>query len=340
MAIPEKKPYERLSDYLERSLPAELEAGKSRGKATADIIAKFNEEPPREMFAPFIWGATNASGSAGGGAGDADADAYLAAVVSAGGTTDATIEAAVQTLFTSLKSNSLYTKLDLFYPFIGGVAASNALNAIRSNSAYDITWNGSLTFSTLGVTGTGTNGDYGNTNYNPSTEATATDFAWGIYGTNANFGDNGGEKYQFGAFDSTTNLINNHRRENASSVGLYGYNVNFTRNEIAVVNTLDGQYTATFLSTGGSNTKTLYFNADTPSYPTSNTSAGTPATLVNQPYYLFTLNINGSPYSGNYWDGRLSFFWAGELGSMSGADVATMNSIITTFQTDLGRELY
>ena len=67
MAIPEKKPYERLSDYLERTLPAELEAGKSRGKATADIIAKFNEEPPKEMFAPFIWGAANASGSAGGG---------------------------------------------------------------------------------------------------------------------------------------------------------------------------------------------------------------------------------------------------------------------------------
>ena len=56
MAIPDKKPYERLSDYLERTLPGELEAGKSRGKATADIMAKFNEEPPREMFAPFIWG--------------------------------------------------------------------------------------------------------------------------------------------------------------------------------------------------------------------------------------------------------------------------------------------
>ena len=64
MAIPEKKPYERLSDYLERTLPGELEAGKSRGKATADIMAKFNEEPPREMFAPFIWGASNGESNA------------------------------------------------------------------------------------------------------------------------------------------------------------------------------------------------------------------------------------------------------------------------------------
>ena len=54
MAIPEKKPYEQLSKYLERVLPGELEAGKSRGKATADIIAKFNAPPEREMFAPFI----------------------------------------------------------------------------------------------------------------------------------------------------------------------------------------------------------------------------------------------------------------------------------------------
>lgn len=49
MAIPEKKPYERLSDYLERALPGELEAGKSRGKATADIMFKFNEEPKRTL---------------------------------------------------------------------------------------------------------------------------------------------------------------------------------------------------------------------------------------------------------------------------------------------------
>ena len=48
MVLPNKKPYERLSDYLERSLPGELEAGKSRGKATADIIFKFNEKPASE----------------------------------------------------------------------------------------------------------------------------------------------------------------------------------------------------------------------------------------------------------------------------------------------------
>ncbi len=54
MAIPDKKPYESLSKYLERALPGELEAGKSRGKATADIMFKFNEKPESKLFAPMI----------------------------------------------------------------------------------------------------------------------------------------------------------------------------------------------------------------------------------------------------------------------------------------------
>ena len=173
MAIPEKKPYERLSDYLERSLPAELEAGKSRGKATADIIAKFNEEPPREMFAPFIWGAANNALAE---SGDADANAYLAAVIAAGGTTDATIDAAVQTLFTDLKTAGVYSNLTRMYPLVGGVEAAHAINAVNpgtNNLAFNGTWshsnatgsrpNGTTSdYANLGVLGTGGDGLVGN----------------------------------------------------------------------------------------------------------------------------------------------------------------------------------
>jgi len=335
MAIPEKKPYERLSDYLERSLPAELEAGKSRGKATADIIAKFNEEPPREMFAPFIWGATNASGSAGGGAGDADADAYLAAVTTAGGTTDATIDAAVQTLFTSLKSNGLYSKLDLFYPLIGGTAASTALNGIRTNSAYDITWNGSLTFNTLGVTGTGTNGDYGNTNYNWSTEAASNSVAWGIYNTAGNFGDNISEVYSHGGFDGT--YLNTHVGT-PTLMQLRGWQVAepYGGTAIAVPKTSDGQAVGTFNTS--TSTKKLYWNADVLGYLSGARVVSGGIGLANQTEFLFTLNINGNPYSGNYWNGRLSFFWIGEY--LNDTEVETISQIITTFNTSLSRNVY
>ena len=270
---------------------------------------------------------------------DADAEAYLAAVVSAGGTTDSTIEAAVQTLFTSLKSNGLYTKLDLFYPFIGGVAASNALNAIRTNSAYDITWNGSLTFNTLGVTGTGINRDYGNTNYNWSTEATSNSVAWGIYNTGGNFGESNGEVYSHGAYDNTylnTNVAPN--TAVTTNMALRGWRVaeNYGGTSILVPRTSDGQAVGTFNAI--TSTKKLYWNADVPGYLSGAQVATTGIGLANQTEFLFTLNINGNPYNNRYWDGRLSFFWIGEY--LNDTEVETISEIITTFNTDLGREVY
>jgi hypothetical protein len=64
---------------------------------------------------------------------------------------------------------------------------------------------------------------------------------------------------------------------------------------------------------------------------------GTPR-LSNQPTYTHTLNINGSPYSGQYWNGTMSFLWFGK--SMSSSEVSTLSSIINTFQTSLGRNTY
>ncbi len=43
MPLPEPKPFERLDKYLERCIPVELEAGKSRAQATAICIANFKD---------------------------------------------------------------------------------------------------------------------------------------------------------------------------------------------------------------------------------------------------------------------------------------------------------
>jgi len=79
--------------------------------------------------------------------GTTEANAYLTRVVSAGGTIDSTISAATRTLFTSLVSNNLYDKLYAFYPHLGGVSASHALNAKSTGNT--ITFNGGWTFSLL-----------------------------------------------------------------------------------------------------------------------------------------------------------------------------------------------
>lgn len=92
--------------------------------------------------------------------GTTEANAYLTRVVTAGGTLNSTISAATRTLFTSLVSNNLYNKLYAFYPHLGGVSASHALNGKSTGNT--ITFNGGWTFDlTSGSKPNGTNG-YGN----------------------------------------------------------------------------------------------------------------------------------------------------------------------------------
>lgn len=60
---------------------------------------------------------------------DADAQLYLSAVLFNGGTVSTDESAAVETLFTSLKSAGIYSKLDLLMPMIGSTKSSMLLNA-------------------------------------------------------------------------------------------------------------------------------------------------------------------------------------------------------------------
>ena len=106
-------------------------------------------------------------------AGDPDANAYLADVVSAGGTTDATIDAAVDTLFVDLKAAGVYSKLVAFYPLVGGVASSNLINA-NGNTSYDLTLSGGWVHNTDGMVSNGTN-TIGDTSIIPATTLSATD---------------------------------------------------------------------------------------------------------------------------------------------------------------------
>lgn len=263
---------------------------------------------------------------------DPDAQTYLDDIVSAGGVIDATIVAATSNLFTDLKSNGLYSKLDTLYLMLGGTAASTALNGIRTNSSFDITWvnSGSMTFNYSGATGDGSTA-YGNTNYNPRNESSATDTSWGIYHTLDNFGGNNGEIYSFGAFDGT--YLNNHYyRPNINQIDLYGYTTNFAL--IGTPSNVSGSYISTI--TGG--TKALYHNLNSISSLSGSATPSGSAFLTNQPYYLFTLNINGSPYAGNYYNGRIQHFFNGSY--LTPAETETMMGLLNTFETSLGRKLY
>jgi hypothetical protein len=118
--------------------------------------------------------------------GTTEANAYLSAVVSAGGTgVTSPISAATVTLFTSLVSNGLYSKIIAMYPLLGGNAAGckfNAVNPLDTNAAYRLTYAGGMTFSSSGQTSNGVNG-IGTTYINSTVAPTLR--AMGTYSLNA-----------------------------------------------------------------------------------------------------------------------------------------------------------
>ena len=106
--------------------------------------------------------------AAGGGA-DPDATAYLAAVVAAGGTVDATITSATNTLFTDLKSAGIYTNIKVMYPMVGGTTGSVAVEG-KQPVTRNITWIGDITADSSGVVPPSGGTGYGDIPLNPSVD--------------------------------------------------------------------------------------------------------------------------------------------------------------------------
>ena len=264
---------------------------------------------------------------------DPDAAAYLSDVLTAGGSLDATISGATDTLFKDLKSNGLYTKLDVLYLMLGETSSSTALNAIRTNSSFDITWNnvGDLTFDYSGVTNTGSG--YGNTNYNPSIETSPTDNSIGYYLVGGNIGGGNGEVFPVGSYDGTY-LHTQYQNSGAQVIGIYGYDTSRVEAARTFTN-WSGSYIGTYDNTP---TKSTYKDASGGDSQIVSGSTTGSAGLPNQPHYVMVLNVNGSPYSGQYYNGRVQSVFCGDY--LTPSEVNTIDGLINTFHTTLGRNIY
>jgi hypothetical protein len=81
---------------------------------------------------------------------------------------------AIITLVTDLEDNNLWSKMKVIYPMIGGNADTmkyNLVNPQDTDAAYRITWTGSNTFDSNGVTFGGNTSSYGDTHINLSASA-------------------------------------------------------------------------------------------------------------------------------------------------------------------------
>jgi hypothetical protein len=118
------------------------------------------------------WGKSHSLSSAGltdivGVTTDSDAQAFITAAA----ITDATQQAAINTLVLDLKSNGVWTKLKALYPMVGGTSSTHKFNLKDPrdlDAAYRLVFNGGWTHSSNGATPNGTNA-FADTKLNPTT---------------------------------------------------------------------------------------------------------------------------------------------------------------------------
>ena len=254
--------------------------------------------------------------------GDADATAYLTAVVAAGGTVDATITSATNTLFTSLKSAGLYSKLKVFYPMIGGTAASNSIMGNRtSGSTYDIQWTNDLliTFDYSGVTGDGssTYGDTGFNGFNQISSSVGAASHLSIYlGTNTS-----GAYSEIGTRTNGTWIMATRFSNNF----FYGWNYTSGSGEL-VYPTTDA--TGMYVMSRSSNIVNKIFRNNI-------IEASNPFTEVNTiPNSNVRILSDGTAYSNR----RFQFVSIGD--GLDDTESVNLSNIVNAFQTTLGRNIY
>jgi hypothetical protein len=130
------------------------------------------------------WGDIHADSWAGatdivGSSTDPDAEAFFTAT----GITDATQQAAINTLVADLKGYSLWDKMKVLYPYVGGTASTHKFNLKDPrdlDAAYRLVFNGGWTHSSTGALPNGTNG-YADTKFTANTFTSTSNLSAGVY---------------------------------------------------------------------------------------------------------------------------------------------------------------
>ncbi len=114
---------------------------------------------------------------------DSDAQAFITAA----GITNTAEKLAVNYLVVQLKSLTVWTRLIALYPFVGGTATShmyNLKNPLNTDAAFRLTFGGTVTHNSNGVTFSSSNG-FANTHVIPNTHFVANKESIGLYSRTA-----------------------------------------------------------------------------------------------------------------------------------------------------------
>jgi hypothetical protein len=259
--------------------------------------------------------------------GTAEANTYLSAVISAGGIgITPVVSGATITMFQQIWAGGLNVGMIYMYPFLGGNAASNkfnALNPIDTDGAYRLTFNGGWTHSSSGATPNGTNA-YANTYFIPNNlpSLTLSGGTMGMYGTHPTAVNNVG----MGSWGPGSNGWVLYPHFNNTIVGFCWENDLGTQSSVIP----DANGLIAFSRTGSTN---VNFYRRGVLVSTNNRNA---VGKTSNPMYLGAGNGNGTATQYSSYRHQFTFAHIGLTESQMGL----LNSIIQTYQTSLGRNVY
>lgn len=243
-------------------------------------------------------------------------DPNAAAFFAAAGITDATQKSAVNQLVLDLKSASVWSKMAALYPFVGGTSSSCSYN-LSNPATFQMTWHGSLTFDSTGITSDGVFGSYGDTGLNANT-TTPNSLAFGFYSRTSA----GSNAVDCGAYPGGASDI---MEIWANAFGGNGFFDNQADSGRASGATTNGA--GLFLSSRQGGNNTGYRNSTA-----IDTTLGVQGTLVNANFLICSRIGSETPSVRNF---ALFFISSG----LTGADVTNFYNAVQTFQTTLGRNV-
>lgn len=250
---------------------------------------------------------------------DPDAQAFITAA----GITDPIQQSAIDTLVVGLKAESLWTMCNAIYPIVGGSASSHKFNLKDpqdTDGAFRLTFSGTVTHASTGMTGNGTTG-YANTFLTPSSTLSLNDTHVSIYSrtNSAVF------SCDVGVLTGGSNYLQVIDSQSANS--------------LAIINTSAVSYpTATGVTDSrgfwhanrtAADAQALYING-----AVNGTSSGASTSLPTLPLFLMARNNTGADIHSAK---EVAFASIGQ--GMTGGQAATFYTLIDAFQTTLGRNV-
>ena len=238
------------------------------------------------------------------------------------GITGSQLWSAVDTFVLAGKSGAWLSKCIAVYPYVGGTSATNKwnlMNPLDTNAAFRQLFGGGITINANGITGNGTNA-YADTGITPSSHLGLDNAGATVYQRNAVI-SGGADRFIFGALISSGAI-----GLDTATAGSYYYFANEINFDVASFGAFNGVFS---VNRTASNAKAVFRNGVKVAQVTTVSTV-----LPNVPIQVLCSSVTGG---GRNYYGDFNVATLAVHQGMSDADIISLHSAITTFNTALGR---